>query len=113
MSPAPSTLAAAPLLQLPPELLQAVLDKLSDACSLVMLEHTHKIFRSVKPTEGDEALSWTESVARKKVLELRRHLQLPGHSISRSAVWLVPIIIMAGTASFELRMIPFLVTGKA
>lgn len=93
MSPGPSTSAAAPILQLPPELLQAVLDKLSDACSLVMLENTHRIFRSVKPTEGQEALSWTESVARKKVLELRRQLQVPGHSIARSALRLALIII--------------------
>ena len=82
MTSQPSTVH---LLQLPAELLQAVLDKL-DGCTLVLLEATCKVFQSLKQDqEGEEALGWTEWVARRKTLELRRQLDLPMHYFARSA----------------------------
>ncbi|KAK9835525.1 hypothetical protein WJX74_002369 [Apatococcus lobatus] len=74
------------LSRLPVELLQVILDKL-DGGTLVMLENTSKVFRSLKQQEhGEEALCWTEFVARKKLLKLRRQLDLPGNSFAREGL---------------------------
>ena len=72
------------LLQLPAELLSTIMNRL-DGLSLVMLEATNTLFRTPKELgAGQEARSWTETVAGKKVRELRRKLGHPLHSFSRS-----------------------------
>ncbi|KAK9867771.1 hypothetical protein WJX84_003766 [Apatococcus fuscideae] len=89
------------LLQLPAELLSTIMNRL-DGLSLVMLEATNTLFRTPKELgAGQEARSWTETVAGKKVRELRRKLGHPLHSFSSTLNWKLQLHLETSYSSLD------------